>query len=305
MLLSNTAAAGGVLTPWSFCLVQYLWVCRVPEGAGNSATRGGMGRELVVLLHAGTHVEVPQGVICTPAHEAASCTWSWSQFCQQSGDLPWAFSPLCLSAYSPFGPSDTSSCSPSVAVLQEGAACSVCLSSDLCKCSKWLFIPPSYNCAFPQGEMPAPNVPHATTGLVTCCRPFGDTCRIPPVVQIAEASTAVCRALKASAGFFTCISWSCKTEFFANQDAHHSQGMCMQEKTSVLALLLWACQPMQQLCADPNLSTSCSILQARVCPVSVHRPCRTGCLGVHAAHHRFACCVDIPSTQPERTATSG
>lgn len=70
MLLSNTAAAGVVLTPWSFCFVQYLWVCRVPEGAGNSATGGRISRQLVVLLRAGTHLEGPQRVICTPAPEA-------------------------------------------------------------------------------------------------------------------------------------------------------------------------------------------------------------------------------------------
>lgn len=53
-------------------------------------------------------------------------------------------------------------------ILQEAAPRSVRLSSDLFKCFKLLFFP-SYNCAFPQGEMPAPNTAHATPGLVTHC----------------------------------------------------------------------------------------------------------------------------------------
>lgn len=66
MLLSNTAAAGAVLTPQFLYLVQYLWVQRVLAGAGNRATRGRMGRQLVVLLHAGTHLGEPQRAICAP-----------------------------------------------------------------------------------------------------------------------------------------------------------------------------------------------------------------------------------------------
>lgn len=65
MLLSNTAAAGVVLTPWSFCLVQSLWMHGEEQAA---AQPGRMGRQLVLLLHAGTHLEELQGLICTPAH---------------------------------------------------------------------------------------------------------------------------------------------------------------------------------------------------------------------------------------------
>lgn len=47
------------------------------QGAPRSrqqCSQSRISRQLVVLLHAGTHLEEPQGVIDTPAHEAASCT---------------------------------------------------------------------------------------------------------------------------------------------------------------------------------------------------------------------------------------
>lgn len=181
MLLSNTAAAGVVFTCWSLSLVGYLQVRRVPEGAGSSTARGRTRRQLVVLgrdtagwsllLHTRQTTE-PEPVPVFPAQ------W-WPSI-----DI---FT-LCLSGHSPFDPSDTCSCSPAAAVLQEAAAHSICF--DLCECSKLLFFP-SYNSAFLQGEMPAPKSPHITAGLVTCCCwcLFGDTCWTTSVVPVGDAST--------------------------------------------------------------------------------------------------------------------
>lgn len=66
-----------VLTPWSLCLVQPFQVHREERAA---AQPGRMGRQLVVLLQAGTHWEELQGLICTPPEAGPSFFWKVMTF---------------------------------------------------------------------------------------------------------------------------------------------------------------------------------------------------------------------------------
>lgn len=160
--------------------------CGLWRSSSNTA-KSRMGRRLFVLLCAEIHLKELQGLSCTPAHSSFlhpklvpgfPAKW-WPSIVSFHSDLP-----LCL----PFGPPDKSGCSPFYKKLLP----TVCVSSDLCRCPKLLFFPSPSNCASPQEEMPAPNTPHATTGLETClcgCL-FGDMLNL--------SCGANCRALLSS-----------------------------------------------------------------------------------------------------------
>lgn len=127
---------------------------------------------------------------------------------------------------------------------------------------------------FPRGEMPALKTPHSTTGLVTCSHgcPFGDTCRIPPVMQVAEASNSSLPSIKSQRRFLYMHHLESQNGGFLNQDVHRSQGTCTQEKTVCLHYHLEPASP-QSRCVQPLPSArAVSILRA---PLRVLPP-RTG-----------------------------
>ena len=197
MLLSNTAAAGAVLTPWSFCVGVFSIV---------------------------------------PFWSLSFWTIGYKQLQPQYGHL-------------------TRRCSHSV-----------CLSSDLCKCSERLFFPPPYSCAFPQRETPAPKT--AQCHWLSVPLPW-----VPALWPTLNPSCgAGCR--RASAGFFTCIRWSCETRFYKARCSPVS-GYVHAGKNQRAAVC--RPQPRHRLW---HPARPC------VCPLSVHRPRCTSCSGTRATRSR-------------------